>query len=84
LTEPSFAGRGARHRGSGGIGSAISRALAASDATVSIRYARNVRAASELAREIGAGGQPFAADMSDPAAPARLVGQVERGSGRST
>jgi 3-oxoacyl-[acyl-carrier protein] reductase len=65
---------------SGGIGAELSRGLAHGGAAVALHYATNVAAASELAAEIeAAGGRALAlgADLRDPAAPERLVGEVE-------
>jgi 3-oxoacyl-[acyl-carrier protein] reductase len=66
--------------GSGGIGSAICRGLAARGAAVAIGYGANASAAESLAAEItseGAVARAFAADMENPAAPADLVKTVE-------
>jgi 3-oxoacyl-[acyl-carrier protein] reductase len=65
---------------SGGIGSAISRRLAGEGARIALAYGSNAEAAEALAAEIASGGgtaQVFAADMADPAAPERLVEEVE-------
>jgi 3-oxoacyl-[acyl-carrier protein] reductase len=62
--------------GSGGIGAAICRALAAEGATVAVGYGSSGEAAERLAGELG--GRAFGADLEDPAAPARLVREVER------
>jgi 3-oxoacyl-[acyl-carrier protein] reductase len=61
--------------GSGGIGAAISRALAAAGARVAVGYGRGSERAEAVAGEIG--GEAFGANMSDPEAPGRLVGEVE-------
>jgi 3-oxoacyl-[acyl-carrier protein] reductase len=78
LPERSFEGRVALVTGgSGGIGAAICRALAERGAGVAVGYGGSARAAEELAAEIG-NAEAFGADMADPAAPARLVGEVQR------
>jgi 3-oxoacyl-[acyl-carrier protein] reductase len=83
--EQPFAGRVALVTGaSGGIGAELSRGLARGGAAVALHYASNEAAASELAAEIeAAGGRALAlgADLRDPAAPERLVDEVERGLG---
>ncbi len=61
--------------GSGGIGAAICRALASAGAGVAIAYGSSAEAAERLAGELG--GRAFSADLEDPAAPGRLVGEVE-------
>jgi 3-oxoacyl-[acyl-carrier protein] reductase len=61
--------------GSGGIGAAICRALAAEGATVAVGYGSSAGEASRLASSLG--GRAFEADLSDPGAPARLVRDVE-------
>jgi 3-oxoacyl-[acyl-carrier protein] reductase len=69
---------------SGGIGAELSRGLARGGAAVALHYASNEAAASELAAEIeAAGGRALAlgADLRDPAAPERLVSEVERALG---
>ncbi len=65
---------------SGGIGSAISRGLAQAGATVAVGYGSNGAPAETLASELAAGNEKaraFGADMADPEAPARLIGEVE-------
>jgi 3-oxoacyl-[acyl-carrier protein] reductase len=62
--------------GSGGIGSACCRELAAAGATVVAGYHANEAAATALAAGIEAAGGcclPVPADLRDPAGPARLV-----------
>jgi 3-oxoacyl-[acyl-carrier protein] reductase len=66
--------------GSGGIGAALCRALAAEGAAVAVGYGANAQAAEALVAELAAGGAQaaaFGADMSDPAAPGTLVESVE-------
>jgi 3-oxoacyl-[acyl-carrier protein] reductase len=57
--------------GSGGIGAALSVRLAEAGARVAVHYSGN-RAAAEAV-----GGAVFQADLRDPAAPERLVDEVE-------
>ncbi|GGG24093.1 beta-ketoacyl-ACP reductase [Caldovatus sediminis] len=65
---------------SGGIGAAIARALHRQGAAVALSGTR--RAALEaLAEELGEGALIAPADLSDPAAPAALVEQVEKSLG---
>jgi 3-oxoacyl-[acyl-carrier protein] reductase len=69
---------------SGGIGAELSRGLARGGAAVALHYASNEAAASEVAAEIeAAGGRALAlgADLRDPAAPERLIDEVERALG---
>jgi 3-oxoacyl-[acyl-carrier protein] reductase len=71
--------------GSGGIGSAICRRLAADGVAVAVGYSSGAQAAEGVANEIaGAGGSAgaFGADLADPAAPARLVNEVTDALGR--
>jgi 3-oxoacyl-[acyl-carrier protein] reductase len=66
--------------GSGGIGSAICRALAAESAAVAIGYGSRAEPAQALAAEFEAAGgraEAFGGDMADSAAPERLVDDVE-------
>ena len=66
---------------SGGIGAELSLRLAAAGAAVAVHYATNPDAAERVVAAIAsAGGQAtaLAADLSDPAAPERLVDAVER------
>jgi 3-oxoacyl-[acyl-carrier protein] reductase len=66
--------------GSGGIGAALCRSVSAAGATVAVGYGRGRDAAESLVKELSADGRragAFGADMSDPAAPARLVAEVE-------
>ena len=83
--EQPFAGRVALVTGaSGGIGAELSRGLARGGAAVALHYASNEAAVSELAAEIeAAGGRALAlgADLRDPAAPERLVSEVEHALG---
>ncbi len=65
--------------GSGGIGAALSRALAERGASVAVAYGGNAEAAEALvgtlrARDLTAAA--FGADMGDPGAPLALVGEV--------
>jgi 3-oxoacyl-[acyl-carrier protein] reductase len=65
---------------SGGIGSAICRRLAGDVAGLAVAYGSNAEAADALATEIVSGGgtaRAFGADMADPAAPERLIDDVE-------
>ncbi len=66
--------------GSRGIGRAISIALAREGARVAVNYAGNKAAAEATLAEIrkdGGNAATFQADVSDPAAVNRLVGEVE-------
>lgn len=66
--------------GSGGIGAEICRRLAHSGVAVGVGYGSGRDAAELVAGEIvSAGGvaRAFGADLADPAAPARLVADVE-------
>ncbi len=67
--------------GSGGIGAAICRALAADSVAVGVGYGRGAEAAQGLVDELRARGvvaAAFGADMEDPIAPSSLVDEVER------
>lgn len=59
-----------------GIGRAIAVALAESGATVALHYRAEQAAAEALAAELGHGARPFAADLADPLAAARLFEDV--------
>lgn len=76
-----FAGQVALVTGaSGGIGGAIARALAAHGAAVALGYGRGAQAAESLAAGIereGGRAVAIAADLADPQAAGRLVGEVE-------
>jgi 3-oxoacyl-[acyl-carrier protein] reductase len=82
----SFSGRIALVTGgSGGIGAALCRALAAEGAEVAVGYGSNRAAAESLVAELSVesrtgGGRcgAFEGDLSDPDGPARLVADVER------
>jgi 3-oxoacyl-[acyl-carrier protein] reductase len=66
---------------SGGIGAAITRSLAGAGAQVAVGYGANADRAQTLVDELGGPGgraRAFGADLEDPAAPARLVAEVER------
>src|SRR5438552_16030574 len=52
--------------GSGGIGRALSRRLAAAGAAVAVSYGANAAAAGEGVREIASAGQPAVAIGADP------------------
>jgi 3-oxoacyl-[acyl-carrier protein] reductase len=76
--DDAFSGRVALVTGaSGGIGTAISRALAGAGAKVAVGYGSNARRAEALVGELGAGAAAFGADLEDPAAPGQLIAQVE-------
>ena len=71
--------------GSGGIGAAICRRLADEGVAVAVGYGSGKDAAQRVAAEIGSAGgvgRAFGADMADPAAPARLIADVEDALGR--
>ncbi len=66
--------------GSGGIGAALCRRLGLSGAQVAVHFRSGRGAAEEVARSVradGAEAQIFAADLADPAAPGRLVDDVQ-------
>ena len=65
---------------SGGIGGAIARALHAQGATV-VLHGTRAEKLETLARDLGERARVEAADLSDPAAPERLVKAVESGGG---
>jgi 3-oxoacyl-[acyl-carrier protein] reductase len=70
--------------GSRGIGRAICVRLAQEGSRVAINYASNEAAALETQRLVeaeGAQGQIVQADVSDPEAVARMIGETERGLG---
>jgi 3-oxoacyl-[acyl-carrier protein] reductase len=70
--------------GSGGIGQAISLALAAEGALVAVHYSRGRAAAEKVAGHItGQGGRAVAleADLSSPATPGELVTAAEQALG---
>ena len=71
--------------GTGGLGSAICRALADAGATVVVGYHRSADAAQALAGEMRASGQPhsaLAAPVTDSQALARLADAIEQRYGR--
>jgi 3-oxoacyl-[acyl-carrier protein] reductase len=71
--------------GSGGIGSAICRALSAEGVSVAVGYGSSGDAARALAEELSrtdARAIAVGADMADPAGPAALVSEVEEKLGR--
>ena len=79
-SSPRATRRQASTGGSGGIGAAICRALAAEDALVAVGYGRGAEAANAVARELSAGGgraEAFGADLEDPRAPGQFVDEVE-------
>lgn len=66
--------------GTGGIGTAICRALARRGANVAVAYGSNAEAASRLVSELAADGASalaFGADLEDRRAPRQLVGEVQ-------
>jgi len=66
--------------GSGGIGAALCRRLGLSGARVAVHFRSGRGPAEEVARSVRAAGgeaQIFAADLADPAAPGRLVDEVQ-------
>lgn len=76
-----FAGRVALVTGgSGGLGGAISRRLAAAGASVAVGFNASADGAAAVVEAIGAAGgraAAFRADAADPEAPARLCDEVE-------
>ena len=66
---------------SGGIGGAIARALHGRGAAVALAGTRRAMLAT-LADELGERAYPLVADLADPAAPDRLVGDAEAAMGR--
>jgi 3-oxoacyl-[acyl-carrier protein] reductase len=71
--------------GSGGIGAAICHRLAEEGAAVGVGYGSGRDAAQRVAAEIASAGgvtRTFGADLADPAAPARLVADVQEALGR--
>jgi 3-oxoacyl-[acyl-carrier protein] reductase len=81
MTEGSFSGRVALVTGgSGGIGSELSRRLAAAGAAVAVHYSGHRQAAEVVAAAITAGGgsaRVFGADLRDVDAPEQLASAVE-------
>ncbi len=79
-TDDVLAGRVALVTGaSGGIGAALSRALAAAGASVAVGYGSSAAAARALVDELRAAGHnasAFDSDLADPEAPGRLVDAV--------
>jgi 3-oxoacyl-[acyl-carrier protein] reductase len=70
--------------GSGGIGAAVCRALAAEGAAVAVGYSSGEEAAEDVAGEIAdAGGRAVAlgADLAEPDSPAQLAGVAEQALG---
>lgn len=63
---------------SGGIGAAISRALAGAGAKLAVGYGANAEKAEALVAELGGDSAAFGADLEDPAGPERLIGEIER------
>jgi 3-oxoacyl-[acyl-carrier protein] reductase len=71
--------------GSGGIGAAICHRLADEGVALGVGYGSRQDAAERVAAEIGSAGgvaRAFGADLADPAAPARLIADVEEALGR--
>lgn len=65
---------------SGGIGAEICRRLADEVTAIAVGYSSNAQPAEALAAEIVSGGGTaltFGADMADPAAPERLIDEVD-------
>jgi 3-oxoacyl-[acyl-carrier protein] reductase len=65
--------------GSRGIGAAIARALGSHGATVAVNYLRSARPAQRVAQQVealGGAAQPYAADVTDPAAVQSMVTEV--------
>lgn len=62
--------------GSGGIGAAVCRRLAATGHTVLVGYARNAEAAMEVAATCDGKAEPIALDVADPDAPAAAVARA--------
>jgi 3-oxoacyl-[acyl-carrier protein] reductase len=85
VTETGLEGRVALVTGgSGGIGAAVCRALAAAGAAVAVGYGRGQEAAEDVAGEIAEdGGRAVAlgTDLADPDAPAQLAGVAEQALG---
>jgi 3-oxoacyl-[acyl-carrier protein] reductase len=85
VTESGLEGRVALVTGgSGGIGAAVCRELAAAGAAVAVGYSRGQEAAEDVAGEIAEdGGRAVAlgGDLSDPDAPAQLAGVAEQALG---
>ena len=80
-----FAGHVALVTGaSGGIGSRLAERLAGEGASVALHYAHRAEAVEELAQQLLAAGTKTATvsgDFADPAAPERVVAQVEEALG---
>ena len=71
--------------GSGGIGAAICSRLADDGVAVAVGYGTGEAAAEHVAAEIASAGgvaRAFGADLADPAAPPRLISDVESALGR--
>jgi 3-oxoacyl-[acyl-carrier protein] reductase len=62
---------------SGGIGAAISRALAGAGAKVAVGHGSNAETAQALVAELAGQATAFGADLEDPAAPGRLIAEIE-------
>jgi 3-oxoacyl-[acyl-carrier protein] reductase len=67
---------------SGGIGAAIAERLAGAGTRIALHYGSDAQAAEELRGRLGAEAIVVGADLADPAAPERLVAEVERALGQ--
>lgn len=65
-----------------GIGRAVAEGVADTGAAVGVHYRASREAAEDLAAQLGGGAQAFGADLADPAACERLMGEVLEAFGR--